>query len=618
MSEERDVNINVQAHVDRYRDQLRQIVGITESEAAKAAQAFEREFLDKERRAVLSQARAAAGLVEEGTSVALREIGQFERVGRIAGGTIGELSGAMADFGDIVEAGISPVTAVGLGVGVAAVAMGALTYGAINAAQAAAALVRDIKETGAASGQAAEDIGNAADALDGLNAVSERARVAVGVALAPAVERGAELLIGMAAKIEATSDRWDTWSNNVAWAAEQAVRWLVPGGQMLSLLSDLSEASGFSPTLEGSLQRTADLGAEIVDRQVRLQQLGKDFQRHLDLEEQALERNARQAAEEKRERERAAADARRQREEAARERERDAVEAIRLAEQQAAAQQRAIAETASIERAAASGALSAEGQIRQAYSDRIDRLVELAGVTQDFGALASASAAVQSQLERDLTDLHNEELAARTEADRAYWDEQQAQREAAREATERATEATVQAERGAALAMIGTVEALAQAAIDGANTRTEAGRRAARAAYTISRLAAATEIGVNTAIGVSQALELPPPAVPFAVFQAVATGAAAGARLAAVPAPKFHSGGEVMGGQEVRAVLERGEVVVPRSRVSDLGGAAAVDRQLRGSSNQTVVQVNVDGEVVELLAAAVERRMNRPNYGRGN
>jgi len=617
----KDIRLSVTASVKAYQEELSKLEGITQKEAAKASLKLGQELAKAEREAAAAANRTAGRVADDvlsqGAQKALKEIQQFERVGRVAGGTIGELSGIMADLGDVFEAGVSPITAASLGLGAATLAVGGLAYGAVSAAQAAASLVRSVDEAGTASGQAAEDIAAAAAALDSMDGQVAQVSASLAGQLAPAVERGAEFLTGLIARSDDMAAKAYELGDAFSGLGGRMADILLPGASVIRQFNQLAELTGANAAAVNALEKVADIGAAIGDQDARRAELSKDIARHLEREKAALDDNAEAARESARASAQAAAEAKRRREEAAAAAERDAEQSIALAERAAAATLAAVERTASIEKAARDSALSTEAKLRDAYFQKIDVLTELLGKTQDFVAYEEAANALREQLDRDLTALHLDEVQKRTEADAGYYEEQAAMREAAREAAIRDAAILRQSEESAALSSIGTIQAIAQAAQAGANTRTESGKRAARNAYAVSRLAAATEIGINTAIGVSQALELPPPAVPFGVAAALATGAAAGARLAAVPAPKFHSGGEV-GSDEVRIVAQRGEVVVPRERVQQMGGASAVDRQLRsGSAAPTMVQVRIEGQTVDLIAEAVERRMAKPSYGRG-
>jgi hypothetical protein len=604
--------LRVSATIKAYEAELQKLPGVTAREAAAAGKALQRELNAGGRNAALEDARKALGIVEDKMAGAMREVQQFERVGRVAGGTVGELSGMLADLGDIVEGGITPITAMGLGVGVTTVAVGGLAYAAASAAQTAAAMVRSVHEAGTASGQAAEDIEAAAKALDVMDAEAGRAIATLTSKFAPAVERGATVVIGMTATLDESAAQVAEMSDAMSYLSLATMAVLNPIGTLTGLVNGLAAVEA-AEAMGDLTQRSEEYGAAIIEYAERRNRLAADMQTHLRNEQRALDENERASAEARRERLAAAAEARREQQAAAAERERDAQESIRLGEQATAARERAVEQTAQIEQTARRSALSEEAQLRQAYDDKIDQLGELLEITQDFAAFADASGALQLDLERQITQLHADALAERQAADAEYYAQQDELRQRRLEAEAQAAAIIVDTERSTALSAIGTIQAIAQAAQDGANKRTEAGRRAAMFAWTISRVGAAAEIGANIAIGVSQALELPPPAIPVGVAQALLVGATATAQLAAVPPPKFHQGGEV------QAVLESGEVVVPRARVQDAGGASAVDRALRNGGNQgpIYVQFNLDGEMIERVADAVDRRRARPHYGRG-
>jgi hypothetical protein len=604
--------LKVSATIKAYEAELQKLPGVTAKEAAAAGRALQRELNAGGRNAALDDARKALGIVEDKMSGAIREVQQFERVGRVAGGTVGELSGMLADLGDIVEGGITPITAMGLGVGVAAVAVGGLAYAAGSAATTAAAMVRSVHEAGTATGQAAEDIEAAAKALDVMDAEANRAIATLTSKFAPAVERGATVAIGLTATLDESAAEVSAMSEALSYLSVATLAVLNPIGALTGLVNGLA-ASEAADAIGNLTQRSEEYGAAIIEYSDRQSRLAQDMQTHLRNEQRALDENERASAEARRQRLADAAEDRRAAAQAAAERERDAQESIRLGEQATQARNSAVAQTAEIEQSARRSSLSEEAQLRAAYSDKIDQLGDLLQITQDYAAFAEASGALQVELDRKITELHADALAERQAADADYYKEQDELRQRNLEAAARAAEIVVDTERSTALSAIGTIQAIAQAAQDGADKRTAAGRRAAMVAWTISRVGAAAEIGANIAIGVSQALELPPPAIPIGVAQALLVGATATAQLASVPPPKFHQGGEV------RAVLENGEVVVPRGRVAEAGGASAVDRALRGGQGgQAVyVQINMDGEIIDRVADAVERRRSRPHYGRG-
>ena len=157
-------------------------------------------------------------------------------------------------------------------------------------------------------------------------------------------------------------------------------------------------------------------------------------------------------------------------------------------------------------------------------------------------------------------------------------------------------------------------------------------KNAAMDAYRIEKAAAIAQAGINTGAAVMKGIAMfgppPSPAGIAAIAAAALTGGINIAKIASVPAPKFHVGGMVGSDpSERQAVVRAGEYVTDQAQVANLGGREAIDqaRGRAGGAGTTIILENqIRGRTqdrvfhqLESSGGAVTRatRSTRPSLG---
>ena len=131
-------------------------------------------------------------------------------------------------------------------------------------------------------------------------------------------------------------------------------------------------------------------------------------------------------------------------------------------------------------------------------------------------------------------------------------------------------------------------------------------KKALKAQFFANKAIALVQAGINTALGITQALTMPPPA---SYIMAALTAAAGAVQIGLIAAskPSFHTGGVVGRYQpdEVPAKLTQGEAVLTKPAVQRLGGANAVNALNGGyGSMQPALSTSVtvlDGRIIDAL-----------------
>jgi hypothetical protein len=143
---------------------------------------------------------------------------------------------------------------------------------------------------------------------------------------------------------------------------------------------------------------------------------------------------------------------------------------------------------------------------------------------------------------------------------------------------DRLRERTAAAWQDVASSSAGFLGDVSGALADSAEEMSETNKGAARQMFVASQAAAAAQAIVNTALGITQALTLPPPADAVKAALVAATGAV---QLATIMAekPSFHAGG-IMYPDERTARVLGGEAVLNRQATAALGpgGVAALNQ----------------------------------------
>ena len=247
--------------------------------------------------------------------------------------------------------------------------------------------------------------------------------------------------------------------------------------------------------------------------------------------------------------------------------------------------------------------LSGEVKIVAAHEQRLLKLDALA-VTADDSALAE-----RARVEETLRTEH--ELAEF----RAAEDEKRlAALQKQRDAEFKTQQEIVSVRQGAAVAAVQLGQGVTNAIESQLRAQGSMNQRAAMAVYVTQLSLGLAQAGISTGIGVARALEAPPYAVPFLVAQALLTGGSAIAQIASVPPPKaatFHAGLWGAQSDEIPALIQKREVVVPTQTVHQNGGPEGVRRALQGGGGDTIV-IDFGDDLVEMVGRRVSSRAPRP------
>jgi hypothetical protein len=179
----------------------RRAVQRLEAQVAESKFEFGSEGADRLAAQLDAARRSAAKLQDEldrrGVRSFSNDVRALEAAGRILGGRIGEASGALGDFNDIVDAGIGPVSALGIALGATAVGWGAVAYGAVSATSAAI-------DYGRANNVMTDGLRDAEAAMEGVSQAAAGLTFEIGDVLAPGVASAAYAFIGLIAAMRET------------------------------------------------------------------------------------------------------------------------------------------------------------------------------------------------------------------------------------------------------------------------------------------------------------------------------------------------------------------------------------------------------------------------------
>ena len=137
--------------------------------------------------------------------------------------------------------------------------------------------------------------------------------------------------------------------------------------------------------------------------------------------------------------------------------------------------------------------------------------------------------------------------------------------------------------------------------------------RAALAAYKVAKASGMAQVAISTAVAVAKALELGPILAPLAIGAAVAAGAAQAVAIQSTPPPQFFAGGGVMEAARhpdaTAAILHRGERVQPAASVrrDDRGDMRA---SMSGASDPAPVQIQImyGGRALDTVVSSEAQR----------
>lgn len=125
------------------------------------------------------------------------DVKALEAAGRVLGGRFGEATGALGDFADVAEAGLGPISALGIAVGAAAVGWGALAYGTVSATNAAISY-------GRANNVMTAGLRDAERAMEGVSDAAGALTYDIGDLLAPGVAKAGYAFVGLIAAMRET------------------------------------------------------------------------------------------------------------------------------------------------------------------------------------------------------------------------------------------------------------------------------------------------------------------------------------------------------------------------------------------------------------------------------
>ena len=650
MSRNATASVAITANIQAYAQEISKLPDVTSEAAIKAGAKLEAQFqkrLDavaKEAKQAAAQVTESTGKATEGAMDAGRAISGIEGVGRIFGGTIGEVTGALGDMEAVFSALPLSAGAAGLALAGLVATLGYLYESQQKQREAAEETVKGLYDIEFNSKTLDDALKTVQSSMQGsyestraLADAKQLLALAEAQELAPAIT---ETNYAQAAAIELDLKR-----RGVVGQLTDAERKEVD--QFAIMAAQQAEHGTFMENYNKYwLQQTAS----IIATKQAVDEYGNSIYSLTQQQEEAKPDNA--AAEEAaKQRE---AEARRARAEAAQrqrqaEAERRAAEAQRKAEQAraAAAKKREEAERKAAETARKAAEdlaatleqlyeiqnrgqldfLSEEQQVEAAYYRQIEAIRELAkaqeGNAQVQAEAQAAELAALGEYQMKVKELRDAADAERLEKERQTSEQIKAIREeelnalADNQAKQReALFNTIQVGLDAASEVSGLIQEVMAEYAQSYDTTTEMGRMAARKQFAINKAFALGDIAIKTAQAVVGFLSMVPPNPVGAVFAGV-TGATQAAIVAARQ-PTFHVGRFTRQGNlvtdEQPAILRRGEVVVPSPMVAAAGGPEAVRERLQGggsSPNVMLVADFQDRRVTVPLARAV-RSANRP------
>lgn len=614
-----DSTVTIGADLSALRRELGQIPNLTDENAQKMLAKLERAVRSAEKAARASTKATSKALQQAAKDANRAEsaVGEFGgQLARLGGMTdlFGEGGTAVTRIGDAFELLSSPV-----GVAVAGVVAftGALS-GAVVAIKGVDEATERLRELGYQSQLTGSDlavVGEAAHALDAVEASALRLGQTFATTSAPGVEQMAtsvanllgsldpvaagvgrmtsSLAIGVSTTIAFVQTMKEA-GDRVSWYAGMLSLGTAPLFEMIGALDEVipravanTQATREMGEAAGNAARSSGELAEALDEQRQmLQALGLI---ETDAEGLAREAAAREAA-------------------------------ARAAAAQAEAQRAladALREIQSIGDAATPALEGLEATFAQ-----IDAIEALAAAHANNAEIQSAAyralQALALQGEAQAQEIHAAELERAAELTAARERAIEATRAYVAFAETAAAELTqIRSDAIRALADIGLQASadLAGGISDLASALADSGRlneKAAMAAYKIAKTAGLTQVGISTAVAIAKALELGPLLGPIAAGAAFAAGTAQAVAIQSTPPPQFFTGGAPMAAQHpdaTAAILHRGERVQP---------AASVRREDRGDMRATMtgtaepapvqIQIMYGGRALDTVVSSEAQR----------
>lgn len=669
MSRNASVSVSITADIEQYRRQIAQLPDATGDAAQKAAAALEAK-IGKRLAAVAAEAKQAArqidsvgdGVTKKGVDAG-QAISGIEGIGRVFGGTIGEVTGALGDFEAVFTA--LPAAAGVAGVAIAGAAAAALYFynqstEARKEAEEFAKSLDDIAQNaGPLTAKVLEDNADLVDRLAESQRQADDATQALAareaLELAPSIIGANNALIAQELYAKKAAGELSGFSDaelaQIEAAANKAA-YTIEGfgaktGEATYSADRYAKAWGFAALeIERARAAQADLNEEIglgtVLRDDWIEGENSVLQTEAEREEQAkrvadAERQreeARRNAERKREEARRAAEAKQAERARAREAaERAAAEAKRKAAEEEEARNQKIleqlerekeilAELEGVREASLASQMTEAEKIGAAYDERIKAVRALAAEAANNAAIQEeavrAELAIREEYYREIEALRQRDAAAAEAERQKSFEASVAAAEAERAAVVSAFDAAREARletfdqtAGLLTDISGFAQQIAQNVIDSYDTQTKVGREAALQAFRVSKGFALTDIAIKTAQAIVGFLGMLPPN-PVGAASAAIVGATQAAAVAA-QRPSFHAGrfgSAGMSGDEFPAIIRRGEVVIPSPLVASAGGPEAVRDRLeapQASAPVTLVADFGDRRVIVPLGRAARR-----------
>lgn len=218
------------------------------------------------------------------------DVKALEAAGRVAGGRFGELTGALGDFTDIAEVGLSPISAVGIGIGL----MGTAAVGAVAGM---VALTRSAIDVATETGRMNIDLLGAQRAMEAASMASDALTIQLGTYTAGAVEKLGYAFVGLASEAgkaaEALSEKALSFEAQVAF---QALEQVSPSVYFLG--TGLSALAAQGKQAAESLRDVGGATNDLENQQALLESLGmfepKDVTTGREREQAAARRRAEQ------------------------------------------------------------------------------------------------------------------------------------------------------------------------------------------------------------------------------------------------------------------------------------------------------------------------------------
>lgn len=624
----------------KYLEAMKEIPGVTEKEAKKAALAYQKHMMEMERQSARTSKKAAesAGDAVEQVTKVTDVVGKLPSV---LNGAFGDVLGPIGDAGDLLGM-IGPLgAAAAIGLGTFAAAGAAVVGSSID-------MIMSLETNEAWLGRNTYGASEAREAFLSLGAEVDQLRADVAQGMAPALEYGADTLHGVVVVGRELLDMLPDLGVElgVVGDAMWQMAALTDTGRMLHMVAALHDAGEARRELDEANRRGTESDQVALQHQV-------DMAAQLGLVATAEETAAYHAEQRRKQIQEA--------DKAAREAE---AAAERAARERASAQEQLtrLAHAAAIER------LDDEAKLYAAVDDQVAQIRKLAEVSGDWRTAEQAAIdAIASGLDRvyalRVKNREEQEKAAQAAAkeaiaalqpavDLAFEDlgddlARQLAEESASvvgpaikaslaeldttlkssffEVSDRVMatpEQMLAATQSLASSVFSLMDAGWQAQMANADTSTRVGQQAYLEAWENQKASAMAQAAVNTLLGISSAMSLPYPANIAAVAASGAALVAQEVAIANSPPPTFHAGTSTPLVDEQLAKLRAGEVVLSAPQVERLGGAAGVQRMVQSTpaSSSPVVVAHLDfGDraVTRLLGMQARRGTSNPWLGMG-